>query len=106
MTYMNAESSEQARRVPIRELQQNAARIIRDLSQTGETAEITNRGRVVARLVPVSPAEQAFKEMIARGEISQAQSGRDLSEIQPFPERADGVSPSDALIRMREEERW
>jgi prevent-host-death family protein len=95
-----------ARKVPIRELQQHAARVIRELADAEETGEITSRGRVVARLIPVSPAERAFAEMIERGEIIPAKNPVGLANWKPLPPREDGVSLSDALIAMREEERW
>jgi antitoxin (DNA-binding transcriptional repressor) of toxin-antitoxin stability system len=109
MTYMTAaleEPSAPVRRVPIRELQQHAARLIRELTESREMAEITSRGEVIARLVPVSPAERAFAAMIARGEITPAESNRDISEIKPLPPREDGISLSDVLTQMREEEPW
>jgi prevent-host-death family protein len=95
-----------ARKVTIRELQQHAARVIRELADAEETAEITSRGRVIARLIPLSPAELAFKEMVERGEIIPAKRPGDISDIEPLPPREDGVSLSDVLIAMREEERW
>lgn len=94
------------RRVTIRELQQHAARVIRELGDAAETAEITSRGRVIARLIPLSPAELAYKEMVERGEIIPARRPGDISDIEPLPPREDGVSLSDVLISMREEERW
>jgi prevent-host-death family protein len=94
-----------ARKVTIRELQQHAARVIRELADADETGEITSRGRVVARLIPVSPAELAFKEMIERGEIIPAKNPSGLAGWKPLPPREDGVSLSDALIAMRDEER-
>jgi antitoxin (DNA-binding transcriptional repressor) of toxin-antitoxin stability system len=94
------------RRVGIRELQQHAARVINELAEAGEAAEITSRGQVIARLTPTSPAERAFAEMLARGEIIPAESAQDISEIEPLPPRPDGKSLSDVLIAMREEERW
>lgn len=94
------------RRVAIRELQQHAARVIRELAEAEETAEITSRGRVVARLIPLTPAERAFAEMIERGEIIPAKNQSGLAGWKPLPPREDGVSLSDALIAMREEERW
>jgi prevent-host-death family protein len=93
------------RKVTIRELQQHAARVIRELADADETGEITSRGRVVARLIPISPAELAFKEMIERGEIIPATNPGGLAGWRPLPPREDGVSLSDALIAMREEER-
>ena len=93
------------RKVTIRELQQHAARVIRELADADETGEITSRGRVVARLIPISPAELALAEMIERGEIIPAKNPGGLAGWRPLPPREDGVSLSDALIAMREEER-
>jgi prevent-host-death family protein len=93
------------RKVTIRELQQHAARVIRELADAEETGEITSRGRVIARLIPLSPAELAFKEMVERGEIIPAKNPGGLAGWKPLPPREDGVSLSDALIAMREEER-
>ena len=95
-----------ARKVPIRELQQHAAQVIRELADAEETGEITSRGRVVARLIPVSPAERAFAEMVERGEIIPAENHGDISDIEPLPPREDGMSLSDVLTVMREGERW
>jgi prevent-host-death family protein len=107
MTHMITTLDEQpVRRVAIRELQQHAARLIRELAQAEEMAEITSRGTVIARLIPVSPAERAFAEMVAQGEIAPATTDRDLSEIEPLPPREDGVSLTDVLVQMREEEPW
>ncbi len=94
------------RRVTIRELQQHAARVIRELADAEETAEITSRGRVIARLIPLSPAELAFAEMVERGEIIPAKTPGGLTGWKPLPPREDGVSLSDALAAMRDEERW
>ena len=94
------------RKVAIRELQQHAARVIRELAEAEETAEITSRGQVIARLIPVSPAELALADMVERGEIIPAKKPGDISDIEPLPPRGDGVSLSDVLIAMREEERW
>lgn len=110
MNYMTAlleEPSEAApvRKVAIRELQQHASKVIRELAEAEETAEITSRGQVIARLIPVSPAERAFAEMLERGEVIPAKTPGGLVGWKPLPTRKDGVSLSDALIAMREEER-
>jgi prevent-host-death family protein len=94
------------RRVAIRELQQHAARLIRELAEAEEMAEITSRGTVIARLIPVSPAERAFAEMVAHGEITPATADRDLSAIEPLPPRDDGASLTEILVQMRQEEPW
>lgn len=93
------------RRVTIRELQQHAAKVIGELAEAEVTGEITRRGQVIARLVPVSPAERAFTEMLERGEIIPAEHPGGLTGWKPLPPREDGVSLSDALIALRDEER-
>ena len=93
------------RKVAIRELQQHASRVIRELAEAEVTAEITNRGTVIARLIPVSPAERAMAEMVERGELIPARSPGGLVGWKPLPAREDDVSVSDAIVAMREEER-
>ena len=106
MTALMAESAPgPARRVAIRELQQHAAKVIRELAEAEEVAEITRRGEVVARLIPVSPAERTFAEMLKQGEVIPAKEPGGLAGWKPLPPREDGASLSDALIAMREEER-
>ena len=114
VTYMNAEPIEpepvgpvpHVRRIGIRELQKNTAAVIRDLTEAEEAAEITSRGEVVARLIPMSPDEVLMRKMIVRGELIPAQVTGGLGRIEPLPPRADGRSLSEALAAMREEERW
>jgi prevent-host-death family protein len=44
------------RAVGVRELKQRTSRVLRELQEGGEAIEVTHRGRVIARLVPVSRA--------------------------------------------------
>jgi prevent-host-death family protein len=99
------ETERPSRRIAIRELQQHASKVIRELTEAEEMAEITSRGQVVARLIPVSPAERAFAEMLALGEVIPAKNPGGLTGWKPLPPREDGGSLSDALIALREEER-
>jgi antitoxin (DNA-binding transcriptional repressor) of toxin-antitoxin stability system len=94
-----------ARKVTIRELQQHAAKVIDELAEAAEIGEITKRGQLIARLVPVSPAERAFAEMLERGEVIPARDPAGLAGWQPLPPREDGASLSDVLIALRDEER-
>jgi antitoxin (DNA-binding transcriptional repressor) of toxin-antitoxin stability system len=94
-----------ARKVTIRQLQQHAAKVIGELAEAEVIGEITRRGQVIARLIPVSPAERALAELVERGEVIQAANPAGLAGWKPLPSRQDGVSLSDALIAMREEER-
>ena len=110
MTYMTMLLEEQdapgpARKVTIRQLQQHAAKVIDELAEAEEIGEITRRGQVIARLIPVSPAERAFAEMLERGAVIPAKNPTGLVGWKPLPPRDDGVSLSDALIALREEER-
>jgi antitoxin (DNA-binding transcriptional repressor) of toxin-antitoxin stability system len=94
-----------ARKVTIRQLQQHAAKVIDELAEAEEIGEITRRGQVIARLIPVSPAERALAEMLDRGEVILAKNPAGLAGWTPMPPPEDGVSLSDALIALREEER-
>jgi antitoxin (DNA-binding transcriptional repressor) of toxin-antitoxin stability system len=110
MTYMtvlldNSAASGPARKVTIRQLQQHAAKVIDELAEAEEIGEITRRGQVIARIIPVSPAERAFAELLDRGEIIPAKNPAGLAGWTPLPALEDGVSLSDALIALREEER-
>ena len=110
MTFMTSLVEERsapgpARKVPIRQLQQHAAKVIDELAEAEEIGEITRRGQVIARLIPVSPAERAFAEMLERGQVIPAKDPAGLAGWRPLPPRDDGVSLSDALVAMRDEER-
>ena len=94
-----------ARKVTIRQLQQHAAKVIGELAEAEVIGEITRRGQVIARLIPVSPAERALAELVERGEVIPAANPAGLAGWKPLPPRQDGVSLSEALIAMREEER-
>lgn len=93
------------RKVGIRELQHHASKVIRELADAEETAVITSRGTVIARLIPVSATEKAYTEMLERGEVIPAKRPGGLAGWKPLPPREDGVSLSDALIEMRDSER-
>lgn len=53
--------------IGVRELRQNASHYL-ELVESGETVEITNRGKPVARLVPVRGSRQRTRtDLIAEG---------------------------------------
>jgi prevent-host-death family protein len=109
MTYMCCRDDEPEvpiRQVGVRELQKNASGVVRELVEAGEAAEITSRGRVIARLIPVSRAEHLIREMVAEGEMTPAMRPGGLFERTPLPPRADGRSATDALLAVRAEEPW
>jgi len=61
--------------IGIRELRQNASEWIAK-AKAGATIQITDRGRPVARLVPITPAEQARDQLIAEGQLIPATTPR------------------------------
>ena len=89
----------------IRQLQQHAAKVIDELAEAEVIGEITRRGQVIARLIPVSPAERVVRRDARARRGHPGDEPRGLAGWKPLPPAEDGVSLSDALIAMREEER-
>jgi prevent-host-death family protein len=88
--------------VGVRELRQRASELLR-LVEQGETVEITDRGRPVARLTPL-PAGTPLEQMRAAGDVD-AGSG-DLDELPDPLVLPPGVeTPTAALRRLRRDER-
>jgi prevent-host-death family protein len=55
-------------RIGVRELRQHATRYLSRV-KAGETVEVTERGRLVALLVPPDPASSARERLIASGQL-------------------------------------
>jgi prevent-host-death family protein len=55
-------------RIGVRELRQHASRYL-DRVKSGETVEVTERGRLIALLVPPNPATTARARLIAEGRL-------------------------------------
>lgn len=55
-------------RIGVRELRQHASRYL-DRVKAGETVEVTDRGHLVALLVPPTPAQGARDGLIAQGRL-------------------------------------
>jgi prevent-host-death family protein len=89
------------RAIGIRELRQQASRYLRDV-QRGETIEVTDRGRPVARLVPV-PYEHGLDELAASGRLDLAR-GDVLDLGPPLPPTTKPL-PSETLADIRSDER-
>lgn len=89
-------------RIGIRDLRQHASRWLREV-QRGESYEITDRGRVVARLIPARE-ESIADTLTASGRLSPADgSARDLPPpLAPVP---DIPLPSEELEQLRAGER-
>lgn len=83
----------------MRELRQHASRYLARVA-AGETVEITDRGRPVARLVP--PAPDSWAEMIATGRIGVPDEDGDVLDERPVEAAWD---VSGALRALRRDER-
>jgi prevent-host-death family protein len=92
--------------IGIRELRQHASVYV-DLAEKGQTVDITNRGRLVARLVPARDVESPLERMIAAGIIQPAEDPGSLLDVEPAPPVPEGQpTVSEILLKMREEERY
>ena len=87
--------------IPIRSLNQDTAGVLARVEH-GEVVEITNRGRPIARIVPVSPDSMA--ELVANGTLTPP------TILAPFamPSVAADLGPDagELMTVLRDEERW
>jgi prevent-host-death family protein len=86
-------------RIGVRELRQHASRYLARVAQ-GESLEVTDRGRAVARLVPIT--SDAWADMIASGRVTPADDGADVADEMPGNYDVDAAA---VLAQMRAEER-
>ncbi|MGQ0679125.1 MAG: type II toxin-antitoxin system Phd/YefM family antitoxin [Actinomycetota bacterium] len=86
-------------RIGVRELRQHASRYLARVER-GESLTVTDRGRPVARLIPV--LEDRWADLIASGKVIAARAGSDLLTEAPgnYP-----VNASEVLASIRAEER-
>jgi prevent-host-death family protein len=87
--------------VGVRELRQRASELLRRV-QRGETIEITDRGRPVARLAPL-PEGSPLDVLKSAGEVDSA-----TSEFDDLPDPLESrapMLPSSILDRLRSNER-
>jgi prevent-host-death family protein len=91
-------------RIGIRELRQHASVYV-DLAERGYTVDITNRGRLVARLVPVAEPGSPLERLIAAGILEPAEEGGGAAGLDPYPAPPAGQpAASDILGQIRREE--
>lgn len=84
----------------MRELRQHASRYLARVAR-GETVEVTDRGRPVARLVPVEEGD-AWERLVASGRVQLPDADADLLDEKPVDY---GVDASATLATARESER-
>ena len=89
-------------RIGIRELRQHASVYV-DLAEKGYTVDITNRGRLVAQLVPVREPGSPLERLIAAGVIEPAEEGGGVGDLEPYPAPPAGQpTASEILAQMRQ----
>jgi prevent-host-death family protein len=87
--------------IPIRTLNQDTAGVLARVER-GETVEITNRGRPIARIVPLTV--DAMTELIASGAVLPPIVAGPI-QLPTVP--ADpGVDAGQVVSALRDEERW
>jgi prevent-host-death family protein len=88
--------------IGVRELRQQASRYLREVGR-GDSIEVTDHGRPIARLVPI-PRSSGAEALLATGQLSPA--AGDVLELGAPIEPLAGVAlPSAELAAMREDER-
>src|ERR1700730_10869739 len=71
-------------RIGIRELRQHASVYV-DLAEKGYTVDITNRGRLVAQLVPGRGSGSPLERLIAAVIIEPAEEPGGVGDLEPYP---------------------
>jgi prevent-host-death family protein len=92
-------------RIGVRELNQHTSRVLEQVKR-GTVVEVTERGRPVARMVPVAQAapESLLERLVAEGRAKPPT----ISGPLPMPSVTGDptVSVADVIAAMRDEERW
>jgi prevent-host-death family protein len=86
-------------RIGVRELRQNASRYLARVA-SGESIEVTDRGRAVAVLIPIP--DDHWQALVARGHILQAEGEGTVLDEAPIDY---GIDASGRLAELREGDR-
>ncbi len=89
-------------RVGVRELRQNLSRWLRRV-ENGESFEVTDRGRPVAQLSPLSTGDDVIDRLVRAGRIAKVGRGSLADLPPPRPRREGEPSISDVLQELRED---
>ena len=91
-------------RIGIRELRQHASVYV-DLAEKGYTVDITNRGRLVAQLVPVREPGSPLERLIAAGIIDRPRNRAASATSSPIHPPSSAPAGGGRLGRGRPEDR-
>ena len=90
--------------IGIRELRQHASRYVA-MAKQGKRVPVTERGELVAYLVPAHEPTTTFQRMVAAGQVRLAKGN--IKDHLPPPPAPPGTRPlSEVLQEMRDEERY
>ena len=93
---------DEAEQIGIRELRQHASRYVA-MAKAGKRIAVTDRGELVAYLVPAEESGSTFQRMVAAGQVQLAVGN--LMDLLPPPPAPAGSRPlSEVLLEMRDEE--
>jgi prevent-host-death family protein len=90
--------------IGIRELRQHASRYVA-MAKAGRRIAVTDRGKLVAYLVPADEPTTNFQRMVAAGQVRLA-TGKLRDHLPPPPAEPGEKSAFEALMEMRDEERY
>jgi prevent-host-death family protein len=90
--------------VGIRELRQHASRYV-EMAKAGQRIAVTDRGNLVAYLVPAQDAGTLLERLAASGDYLPP--AADIGDLLPPPTVPQGRRPlSEVVAELRDAERW
>jgi prevent-host-death family protein len=95
---------EEAEKIGIRELRQHASRYVA-MAKAGMRVPVTDRGKLVAYLVPAESGGTVLDRMRAAGQVRPA-IGNLLDMMPPPPTPPGAKTLTETLLEMRDEERY
>ncbi|WP_037067512.1 type II toxin-antitoxin system Phd/YefM family antitoxin [Pseudonocardia acaciae] len=98
------EPAPNAQTIGIRELRQHASRYVA-MAKAGQRVPVTERGKLVAYLVPADEPTSMFERLKAAGQVRMA-AGNLMDHLPPPPSEPGEKSLSETLLEMRDEERY
>jgi prevent-host-death family protein len=93
--------------IGIRELRQHASRYVA-MAKEGRRIPVTDRGELVAYLVPAHEPTTTFRRLVAAGQVQLAAGNikETLAALEPLKARPGEKTMSEVLREMRDEERY